>query len=81
MYNKERENSGRITGRALRVLATMRGFWISAMAVGTTAVRLAIRFGFVLLQHFNHFISSPLYLFPTEGRASKVEGGELRTHK
>nr|DAI06657.1 MAG TPA: hypothetical protein [Caudoviricetes sp.] len=33
---------------------------------------MAVRFGFVLLQHFNHFISSPLYLFPTAGRASKV---------
>nr|DAQ06076.1 MAG TPA: hypothetical protein [Caudoviricetes sp.] len=33
---------------------------------------MTIRIGFVLLQHFNHFISSPLYLFPTAGRASKV---------
>nr|DAM48408.1 MAG TPA: hypothetical protein [Caudoviricetes sp.] len=33
---------------------------------------MTVRFGFVLLQHFNHFISSPLYLFPTAGRASKV---------
>nr|DAN89189.1 MAG TPA: hypothetical protein [Bacteriophage sp.] len=33
---------------------------------------MTIRIEFVLLQHFNHFISSPLYLFPTAGRASKV---------
>ena len=51
MYNKERENSGRFTGRALRVLVRMRGFWVSRMAFGATAVRLAIRIGFVLLQH------------------------------
>nr|DAG55129.1 MAG TPA: hypothetical protein [Caudoviricetes sp.] len=33
---------------------------------------MTIHFEFVLLQHFNHFISSSLYLFPTAGRSSKI---------
>ena len=51
MYNRERENSGRIPGRALRVPARTRGVWVSAMAFGAAAVRLAIRIEFVPLQH------------------------------
>lgn len=47
----EREDSVRITGRVLSVRVRMRGIWILALAVGTTAVRLAVRIEFVLLRH------------------------------
>nr|DAH60990.1 MAG TPA: hypothetical protein [Bacteriophage sp.] len=33
---------------------------------------MPVRFGYVQLQHFKHFTSSPLYLFPSAGRSMKI---------